>query len=821
MKKRQKIPQKHGMNPAGNRRRFALRGWGMAALAVGAVLLVSAGWFWWPQRGGMTGGGAPGGWKSGPEDGSKLFAKYAGSQSCRPCHLFEYDLWAASNHGLAERELRPGLDRAAFDPARSFRHGSQTTQTRLQAGASEIVTLGFGSNVAPYRVERVIGNNPLRQFLTASKDGRWQVLEASYDPKSNEWFNVYGNEDRQPGEWGHWTGRGMNWNSRCAECHNTRLRKNYDEATDAYHTTMAEMTVGCEACHGPLKAHVVWRRAHPNAKLADPSIPAMQSVAHLPPGDAARAQSWRILGVCGSCHARRDDLTGDFQPGESFFDHFSLDILDEGDRWYADGQVREEDYEFTSFVSSQMHQSGVSCLDCHNPHSGKTLLPGNALCMRCHQAATGAFTNAPVINLAEHVHHQPDGKGAECVGCHMPLTVYMQRHPRHDHGFTIPDPLLTKESKIPNACNRCHADKSADWALDYTQKWYGTNMVRHTRERAQWIASAQRGEDGAKTRLLGLLADSKESSYWRAVAAGLLRDWVGEGAPGFADAAQHLPSTEGARAANIKEVQTALLAALKDVDPLVRERAARSLEPLAASGQADRAVAEALKPLLDDPARSVRVAAEWDLRTTVLPSRAVAELQLVMAQDADQPTGQFRKAQLLLDRQQPAEALAHLLKAIDRDPLSPPLRYQAAIALSQLNRPAEAVEQLQVACRLEPQSAEARFQLGLGWAEAGSLDKAAQALEEAVRLDPRQARAWYNLGLARDKLGNAPDALDALARAETLALSDPQIPYARATILARDGRFAEARAALNRALEIQPGFQPARALLSELPAGGR
>ena len=39
----------------------------------------------------------------------------------------------------------------------------------------------------------------------------------------------------------------------------------------------------------------------------------------------------------------------------------------------------------------------------------------------------------------------------------------MARDPRHDHGFTIPDPLLTKELGIPNACNRCHADKTVDW----------------------------------------------------------------------------------------------------------------------------------------------------------------------------------------------------------------------------------------------------------------------------------------------------------------------------------------------------------------------
>jgi hypothetical protein len=200
-------------------------------------------------------------------------------------------------------------------------------------------------------------------------------------------------------------------------------------------------------------------------------------------------------------------LTGEFKPGDSFFDHFSLEILDESGRWYPDGQVKDEDYEFASFLGSRMMQSGVQCRDCHRAHSGE----GNALCLRCRQGKDPGFTNAPAINPAEHGHHKLNGKGGECTGCHMPVTVYMQRHPRHDHSFTIPDPLLTKELGIPNACNRCHADKSVDWAVKYAEQWYGAKMDRHTRERAQWIGAALRGEESAKAKLTGMLSGGTES----------------------------------------------------------------------------------------------------------------------------------------------------------------------------------------------------------------------------------------------------------------------------------------------------------------------
>jgi len=748
----------------------------IAVVGLAAFLTVVAGlvcWFKLPTALGATPAtNSP----PGIEDDRKIFSAYAGSASCQECHHRQYELWSQSSHRFAERALQPELDRPAFDPPRAFKHGTQSTETRLRGADYEIVTPGFHTNAEPYRVARVIGRDPLRQFLAAAPGGRWQALETAYDPKSNAWFDVYGDEDRKPGEWGHWTGRGMNWNSTCATCHNTCLRKNYDAATDSYHTTMAEMAVGCEACHGPLKAHVEWRGKNPNTKRPDPTI--------------SKLSRDQTQDTCAACHARRDELTGDFKPGDSFFDHFSLEILNETDRWHPDGQVRDEDYEFTSFLGSRMIQSGVHCRDCHRTDSGK----GNALCLRCHQGNFPGFTNAPVINPAQHGHHKLDDEGGGCVGCHMPATVYMQRHPRHDHAFTISDPLLTKQLNIPNACNRCHTDQSVDWALKYTGQWYGAGMNRHTRERTQWIAAAQHGEPAGRDRLIGMLTKGGETPYWRAVAAGMLWPWAGE-----------------------PETRTTLVARLKDEHPLVREKAARSLEPPVENGNVEASAA--LKPMLNDPMRCVRVAAAWVLRATVdMRSRAGRELQQALDLNADQPTGQYRLAMFQLARQQPEEALAHLRKAVAWDPFSPPLRSETARVLSQLDRPAEAVEQLQVACRLEPQSADYCFKLGLAWAEAKKLDQAIVTLEAAVKLDPQHARAWYNLGLARSAVEKTTEALEALNRAESLAPRDPQIPYARATILARLGRYDEMRDAARKALELQPDFQPARELLQQLPA---
>src|SRR5437868_14150075 len=57
------------------------------------------------------------------EPDSKVFAAYAGSQTCRECHQSAFDAWKTSHHAQAERAPEAALDKGAFEPARSFKHG--------------------------------------------------------------------------------------------------------------------------------------------------------------------------------------------------------------------------------------------------------------------------------------------------------------------------------------------------------------------------------------------------------------------------------------------------------------------------------------------------------------------------------------------------------------------------------------------------------------------------------------------------------------------------------------------------------------------------
>ncbi|MBI4878091.1 MAG: tetratricopeptide repeat protein [Planctomycetes bacterium] len=701
--------------------------------------------------------------------------EHAGSESCRECHEEAHDLWRASHHALAERPFRLDVDAAAFRGKGAIRHGSLESSVALEDGEPRILTAGLDGALRPFPVSRVIGEFPLRQFLVPAERGRFQVAALSYDPAKDEWFDVFGEEDRRPHEWGFWLNRGMNWNSMCADCHNTNLRKNYDAAADAYRSEFTELGVGCEACHGPSGEHVVWQRANRDEE-DDPTLPWLRV-----PEDV---NAW--VDTCGACHSRRMELVETYDPAAPFLEAFLPELLDLSEVYYADSQVHDEDYEYVSFLMSRMGQSGeVTCLSCHEPHGGKLRAAGNKLCMACHRDQRGTI---PPIDPAAHSHHDVAREGGSCVGCHMPLTTYMQRHPRRDHGLTIPDPLLTKELGIPNACGRCHAEEGVDWAIEAVEKWYGARMERPTRIRARLVARARSPAEDAAAPLIAALPAEK-SPVWRATYALLLVRFAGQ-----------------------VEARAALASLLADSSPLVRAMAARALElPCARSRPA-------LLGLLEDPCRAVRVQAAWTLRAEVdLASRAGQDLLNYLGQNADQPAGVMMEATLRLDRGEVARAIELLRLAVAWEPNSAATHQNLAIALSRAGRPLEALPHCERACELMPEDAALWYSLGLARAEAGEGRGAVAALETSCRLDPGLARAWYNLGLARKELlGDAAGGIAALETATALEPESAAFWYALAALCRDVGLVERAAEAADRALAVDPSHRSARALRDSL-----
>ena len=119
-----------------------------------------------------------------------------------------------------------------------------------------VETDGPDGKLATFEVKYTFGLDPLQQYLVEFPDGRIQALSLAWDSRPKEPRrpalvpSLSATKRSRHDDILHWTKLNQNWNFMCAECHSTGVRKNYDAAKDRFATTWAEISVGCEACHG-------------------------------------------------------------------------------------------------------------------------------------------------------------------------------------------------------------------------------------------------------------------------------------------------------------------------------------------------------------------------------------------------------------------------------------------------------------------------------------------------------------------------------------------------------------------------------------------
>jgi predicted CXXCH cytochrome family protein len=638
-------------------------------------------------------------------------AAYAGSAACASCHAKEFEAWRGSHHALALAKT----DAPPFDAGFAIEPG------RRDGKSPQILAEGPDGAPLLYPVRRVIGVDPLFQCLVPGDGGRLQATALAFDVHKREWFDLHAGEPRRPDEWGHWTQRGMTWNFQCAFCHVTDFQKRYDLDRDVYASRYVEPDVGCESCHGPMRDHVdrakrgapaAIRYPAPTEKPRRPDEPLPGVLDDWSP--SSREVPDARIETCAQCHARRSQIAEGFRPelglqsaGNALLDFFDPEALD-ADAYFADGQIRDEDYEWGSFVQSRMYARGVGCSDCHDVHSGKTKKEGNALCLQCHQ---------PALDRPEHTHHEAGTPGALCTSCHMPQTTYMLRHGRHDHSMSTPLPELTVRFGIPSACDRCHGDKGAEWmASEFVRLWGAKDRPRA--RIAEAVVVARRGDAAAVPELLRELRDPASSAIRRATAAALLE-----------------PFASG-------DAGAALESAAADPDPLVRVRAVRAL------ASSSRVPASRLR----DPVRLVRIEAVRGLAgKPVAPAdreafaKAFGEWMDRARFNADHPGGRHELASAFLIAGDAAGAERQLRAALKLDSRAVPARLELADLLSTTGRIGDAITLLEEGARLSPEVAVIQTALGLAYEASGRRDDAARALRQATALDP-------NDGDARDAL---------------------------------------------------------------------
>ena len=362
---------------------------------------------------------------------------YVGSESCKTCHLKEYNGWKKSRMANILLDPRQHPDAVVGD----FTHSDPVRTFNLDA-----VAFTYG------------GRFKQRYFTKRGDDyfplpAQWDVVKKKWLPYHVEsgtdwWVPFYGptNFDRPTGP-------------TCDGCHSV----NYDVRTKQ----VTEWNVGCEKCHGPGSAHV----AHATrSNIVNPDTLGFV----------------RANDVCIQCHSQGRPLHNPiegkyfdwpvgFTAGERLADYWQLEETKPGVNnffQYADLTSHKNRMQGNDFVQSNMYHRQLRCFDCHEVHSSAVSnLPvsGNALCLGCHTKQNPAGLHGSVT---EHTHHSANSAGSQCTACHMPrIEQTIKDNYVAAHTFRFITPSDTERSGIPNPCTSCHKEKSTEWARQELAKW--------------------------------------------------------------------------------------------------------------------------------------------------------------------------------------------------------------------------------------------------------------------------------------------------------------------------------------------------------------
>jgi tetratricopeptide (TPR) repeat protein len=633
-----------------------------------------------------------------------------------------------------------------------------------------------------YRIEQALGGKNVYYFLTPFEKERLQTLPVAYDVQKKEWFDTAASGVRhfpggQAGQQVDWKDPAYTFNTSCYGCHVSQLSTNYDLKTDRYNTTWAEPGINCETCHGPSAEHNrVLREAPKGQKPEDLKI-----------------VSWKNFtpeqknAACSICHAKMSPVTSTFSPGDRFFDHFDLATLEDPD-FYPDGRDLGENYTYTSWRMSPCAKAGqLHCVTCHTSsgrYRFKAEEKANDACMPCHENH--------VTNAMAHTHHKEGSAGNKCVSCHMPMTSFARMN-RTDHSMLPPTPSASIDYKSPNACNLCHTDKDAAWAVSYVREWRARDYQAPVLKRAALIDGARKRDWKQLPAMLDYITSKDRDEIF---ATSLIR---------------LVPSSGDPRVAPV------LIEAVRDPSPLVRSAAAAALH-IVPTKEAVQALVEAT----GDDYRLVRVRAAaslagyQDLPLGDAQNKTVAaaneEHHASILSRPDQWASHYNLGNYYMDRRDFKQAVTSYDTALKLEPRAVLAMVNESMAYARMGENKKADESLQKALKVAPDNAAANFNVGLLKAEQNDMQGAEAHLRAALKADPQMAQAAYNLCVILSK-DHLDEAIGFCRQAADLRPQDARYAYTLAFFQQQKGDSSGAAKVLHDLIGRTPAYADAYLLL--------
>lgn len=489
---------------------------------------------------------------------------------------------------------------------------------------------------------------------------------------------------------------------------------------------------------------------------------------------------------CARCHSRREKLVPNYHHGIPFLDQFDP-LLPHPPHYFPDGQIKDEDYIYSSFLQSRMFHNGVSCIDCHNPHTYKLKksVIDNSLCLSCHASS---------FNTIQHTHHKLNTKASQCISCHMPGRYYMQVDFRRDHSLRIPRPDLSVKFGVPNACNSCHTNKSAQWAANAVKSWFGENFANNNfNYHAVWLKASKQGPK-ATGELIALISDTTKPAIARATAI-----W-------------YLGQFPGGQSVDV------LKQALKSDSPLIRNSAVQAISSLP-----PRRRKPLLSGMLDDSVRMVRLSAvealasfhPSDFSATSRHSfkKALTEYKQSLKVNQYFPSGQMNLGVFYQKQGQLQKAIRAYRKALEKDPRFNPARINLAYLMNRRGKDKKAKHLFEVVINQQPSYGPAYYSIALLLAGEKKLKKAISYFNKAADRMPQNSRVRYNQAIALQRLGRPNQAVQAYLAAIQLAPNNPDYRYGICTLYIQQEQYDKAIPQAQKLVDLRPNSRRAKRLL--------
>lgn len=452
---------------------------------------------------------------------------FAHSDNCQECHADQHASWHASFHRTMTQTASSETVVAPFDQTievdgQTFRLSTEADKFWVEMDDPEWEKATFEANGDTRAVEPDVASRPrtksqvvmttgshhFQVYWTRSEYGRelWQ-FPLRYDIVEQQWVHrkdvFLGPPEWRPGM------RFRVWNDDCILCHSVGGQPGLDRETGwMSNTTISELGVACESCHGPGEAHVQKHRAADATESTGKSDEPDPTIVN-----PAKLDHELSSEICGSCHSNflHDDadlLVGgsQFKPGRRLTEvgRFFRPQLERDDdivsRFWGDGVNRSTGREFMGMKDSPCYRQGeISCLSCHSMHNSDpndqlaANMETNDACLQCHESIGE--------DVSAHTHHAADSSGSLCYNCHMPHTNYALFKATRSHTVTSPSVTAIEHKSRPNACNLCHLDQSLAWTAEHLEQWYEQprpELAEDEQQLSAWALWALRGDAGQR-----------------------------------------------------------------------------------------------------------------------------------------------------------------------------------------------------------------------------------------------------------------------------------------------------------------------------------